>query len=120
MPSPWSCLRAAKFLAPRSSPSHRLGGTGSRGGGEQRALVESGDVIGDEAGGAEAMIEDFHLDLAAVGVAGERKLNAEFRGAIETELGLCERRILGMSRRTSGSTPARVCCAAGRREVRSR
>src|SRR5882762_6408677 len=51
--------------------------------GEKRALVEAGDVIGDEARGAEAMIEDFHLDLAAVGVAGERKLNAKLRGAIK-------------------------------------
>src|SRR6266852_2999382 len=52
--------------------------------GEKRALVKAGDVIGDEASGAEAMIKDFHLDLAAVGVAGERKLDAKFRGAIET------------------------------------
>src|SRR5437899_11560617 len=51
---------------------------------EKRALVEAGDIIGDETRGAEAMIEDFHLDLAAVGVAGERKLDAKFRGAIET------------------------------------
>src|SRR5882724_7883765 len=48
------------------------------------ALVQAGDVIGDKTRGAEAVIEDFHLDLAAVGVAGERELNAEFRGAIET------------------------------------
>src|SRR6266404_8837815 len=50
---------------------------------EKRALVEAGDVIGDEARGAEAMVEDFHLDLAAVGVPGERKLDAKLRGAIE-------------------------------------
>src|SRR5258708_22072051 len=29
------------------------------------------------------MVENFHVDLAAVGVAGEGKLNAEFGGAIE-------------------------------------
>ena len=51
--------------------------------GEKRALIEAGDVIGDEARGAEAMVEDFDLDLSAVGVAGERKFDAEFGGAIE-------------------------------------
>src|SRR5882762_300289 len=51
--------------------------------GEKRALVEAGDVIGDEARGAEAMVEDFDLNLSAVGVAGEGKLDAEFGGAIE-------------------------------------
>src|SRR5258707_11637801 len=50
---------------------------------EQRAAIEAGDVIGDEARGAEADVQDFHLHLAAVGVACERKFNAQFRGAIE-------------------------------------
>src|SRR5579859_5446937 len=50
---------------------------------EQRPVIEAGDVIGDEARGAEADVQDFHLHLAAVGVAGKRELNAQFRGAIE-------------------------------------
>src|SRR5713101_4431214 len=53
-------------------------------GGEQGALVEAGDVVGDEARGAQAMVEDFDLDLSAMGVAGERKFDAEFGGAIES------------------------------------
>ncbi len=36
---------------------------------EERALVEAGDIVGDEARGAEAMVENFDLDLSAVGVA---------------------------------------------------
>jgi hypothetical protein len=44
--------------------------------GEKGALVEAGDVVGDEARRAEAMVEDFDLDLSAVGVAGEGKLDA--------------------------------------------
>src|SRR5882724_2317474 len=50
---------------------------------EKWALVEAGDIVGDEARGAKTMVEDFHLDLAAVSVAGERKLDAEFRGTIK-------------------------------------
>src|SRR5882724_3114295 len=50
---------------------------------EQRALVESGDVIGDETRGTEAMVEDFHLDLAAMRVACERKFDAKLGGAIK-------------------------------------
>ncbi len=53
-----------------------------RGHGE-RPEVRTGNVIGDEASGAEAVIEDFHLDLAAVRVAGERQLNSQFGGAIK-------------------------------------
>src|SRR5437879_7638160 len=51
---------------------------------KERALVEAGDIVGDEARGAEAMVENFHLNLAAVGVAGERKLDAQLRGTIKT------------------------------------
>ena len=58
------------------------GSAGVGGRGEERAGVAAGDVIADEARGTEAMIENFDLDLAAVGVAGERKLDAEFGGAI--------------------------------------
>src|SRR5712664_3486260 len=50
---------------------------------KERALVEAGDIVGDESRGAEAMVENFHLDLAAVGVAGEGKLDAELGCAIE-------------------------------------
>src|SRR5205823_5077371 len=45
--------------------------------------VETGYVIADESRGAEAAIQDFHLNLAAVGVASKGKLDAEFGGAIE-------------------------------------
>src|SRR5260221_9367426 len=60
--------------------AHALGLVGH----EERAVIEAGNVIGDEAGGAEADVENFDLYLAAVGVAGERKFNAQFRGAIES------------------------------------
>ena len=59
--------------------AHALGLIGH----EQRPVVEAGDVIGDEARGAEADVKDFDLNLAAVVVAGELKLHAQFRGAIE-------------------------------------
>lgn len=35
------------------------------------ALIEAGDVIADEARGTEAVIQNFHLNLPAVGVAGK-------------------------------------------------
>jgi hypothetical protein len=50
----------------------------------QRPLEQAGDIVGDESRGRETVIENFHLDLAAVRVAGERQLDAEFRGAVET------------------------------------
>src|SRR5882672_1914277 len=53
-------------------------------GAKERALVEAGDVIGDEARGAEAVVENLHLNLAAVRVASERKLDAKLGGAIKT------------------------------------
>jgi len=71
---------------------------------EKRALVETGDVISDETRGAEAMIEDFHLDLAAVSVPA-RESSMPSSAARLKLFGLWERRMLGMSRRTSGSTP---------------
>ena len=55
-----------------------------RSGGKERALIETSDVVGDKARGAEAMVEDLDLDLSAVRVASERKLDAEFGGAIES------------------------------------
>src|SRR5579859_848986 len=60
--------------------AHALGLVGH----EQRPVIEAGDVIGDEARRAEADIENFYLHLAAVGVPGERKFDAQFRGAIES------------------------------------
>jgi hypothetical protein len=89
------CAKAAidvNICHPRRRGGERQwNGTMSRGsslpvgsGRKKRALVQTGDVVGDEARGAEAMVEDFDLDLATVGVAGKRKLDAEFRGAIET------------------------------------
>src|SRR5258708_17667288 len=53
-------------------------------GGEERTLVKAGDVVGDEARGAETMVEDFDLDLSAMGMTGERKFDAELGGAIES------------------------------------
>ena len=38
---------------------------------EQRPHVETGDVVGDEARGTQAVVENFDLNLAAVSVAGE-------------------------------------------------
>src|SRR5450755_3948312 len=38
---------------------------------EERALIMPRNVIGDEPRGAEAVIENLNLDLAAVGVSGE-------------------------------------------------
>ena len=49
----------------------------------ERTVVRASDVIGDKARGAEADVQNFDLHLAAVGVACERKLNAEFRSSIE-------------------------------------
>src|SRR5260370_3468933 len=54
-----------------------------RRGHRERPEVRTCDVIGDEASGTEAVIEDFHLDLAAMRVAGERQLNSQLRSAIE-------------------------------------
>src|SRR2546430_97196 len=50
---------------------------------KKRTLVKAGNVIGDKAGGTKAVIENFDLNLSAVGVTGEGKLDAEFGGAIE-------------------------------------
>src|SRR5258708_10737952 len=50
---------------------------------EKRALIKAGDVVGDKARGAQAMVEDFDLDLSTVGVAGEGKFDARLCGAIE-------------------------------------
>src|SRR5258708_10916094 len=50
---------------------------------EKRALIKAGDVVGDKARGAQAMVEDFDLDLSTVGVAGEGKFDAQLCGAIE-------------------------------------
>src|SRR6266446_8710502 len=47
----------------------------------QRSEVRPGDVIGDEARGAQTMVQDFDLDLPAMGVTGERKLDAQLSGA---------------------------------------
>src|SRR5580765_1888888 len=52
-------------------------------GSEERAHVKSGDVVGDESRGTKAMVEDFHLNLAAMRVTSERKFDAQFGGAIE-------------------------------------
>ena len=38
---------------------------------KKRTVVEAGDVVGDEARGAETMVENLHLDLAAVSVTRE-------------------------------------------------
>src|ERR1700745_1157605 len=54
-----------------------------RRGHRERPEVRTGNVIGDEASGTEAMIEDFPLDLAAMRMAGERQLYAQLRGAIK-------------------------------------
>lgn len=62
--------------------------------GEERALVESGNIVGDEARGAEAMVEDLDLDLSAVGVAGKGKFDAEFCGAVES-VGIARKQNVG-------------------------
>ncbi len=38
---------------------------------KKRTVVEAGDVVGDEARGAKTMVENLHLDLAAVSVTRE-------------------------------------------------
>src|SRR4029077_15182940 len=74
------------------------GGVGSsafiESGREEGALVEAGDVVRDEARGTEAMVENFDLDLSAVSVTGERKLYAEFGGAIES-IGIVRKQNVG-------------------------
>src|SRR5260370_32569035 len=54
-----------------------------RRGHRERPEVRTGNVISNEASGTEAVIEDLHLDLAAVRVACERQLNSQLRSAIE-------------------------------------
>src|SRR6266513_1829764 len=80
-----------------------------RGGRKKQTLIKTGDVVGNEARGAQAMVENLNLDLSSVGVTGKRKLDAEFGGAIE-RIWIVGQRMFGMSRRISGSTFARVCC----------
>src|SRR5258708_21062992 len=50
---------------------------------EKRALGKAGDLVRNKARGAEAMVENFRLDLGGVGVGGEGKLDAEVGCAIE-------------------------------------
>ena len=50
----------------------------------KRPEVRTGDVIGNKARGAETMVEDFDLNLAAMSVAGKRELDAELGGPIES------------------------------------
>jgi hypothetical protein len=65
-----------------------------RGRRKERALVKAGDIVGDEARGAEAMVEDFDLDLPAMSVTGERKFDTEFGGAIES-IGIVRKQNVG-------------------------
>src|SRR5260370_23444806 len=76
-------LRSEERRAERSSGARVRSGTFIESGREERALVKAGDVVGDESRGAQAMVEDFDRNLAAVGVTGEGKLDGEFGGAIE-------------------------------------
>src|SRR5262249_25542617 len=46
-------------------------------------LVHAGNVVRDEARRTEAVVQDFHLNLAAVRVARQRELDAELRRAIK-------------------------------------
>src|SRR5438552_16844859 len=50
---------------------------------EERSLVEAGDIVGDKARGAQAMVEDFDLYLSAVGMTCKGKLDAQFSSPIE-------------------------------------
>src|SRR6266702_3490818 len=50
---------------------------------EEPGAEEASDVVGNEARGAETMVENLHLDLAAVSVTRERKLDAQLGGAME-------------------------------------
>ena len=43
---------------------------------EPRAPIQAGDIRREELRGAPTVVEDFDADLAAVGVACERKLDA--------------------------------------------
>src|SRR5262249_22509049 len=46
---------------------------------EQRTLVGTRNVVGDETRRTQAMVEDFDLNLTAVRVPGERKLDSQLR-----------------------------------------
>src|SRR5580698_7650484 len=50
---------------------------------EHWAVIEPGHIVRDKARGAEAVIENFDLDLSAVRVPGEGQLDAQLRGTIE-------------------------------------
>src|SRR5260370_33099721 len=76
-------LRREGRRAERSSRGSVRSGTIIESGREERALIKAGDVVGDESRGTQAMVEDFDLNLSAVGVTREGKLYAEFGGAIE-------------------------------------
>src|SRR5713101_2374730 len=76
--------RGEERRAERQSGGGVRSGAFIGGGREERALVRTSDVVGDEARGAEAMVENFDLDLSAVGVASEGKFDAEFGGSIES------------------------------------
>src|SRR6184192_2291797 len=50
---------------------------------KKRTLVKARDVVGNEARGTEAVVKDFHLNLATVSMSSQRKLDAEFGSAME-------------------------------------
>src|SRR5260370_31047541 len=64
-------LRSEERRAERSSGARVRSGTIIESGREERALIKAGDVVGDESRGAQAMVEDFDLDLSAVRVTGK-------------------------------------------------
>src|SRR5467141_911658 len=81
--SHWARSGGEERRAERASGRRVRSRTVSGGRRKERTLVKAGNVVGDEARWAQAMIKDFDLDLSAMGVTGERKLDAEFGSAIE-------------------------------------
>src|SRR5260221_144277 len=54
-----------------------------RGGHGERAEIRSGNIVGDKTRGAEAVVENFPLNLTAMRVPSQRQLDAELRGAVK-------------------------------------
>ena len=72
MPTEMPC-GARERLATKRDKSHGSVRSSAfiRGGRKKQALIKTGDVVGNEARGAQAMVENLDLDLSSVGVTGK-------------------------------------------------
>lgn len=86
--------------------------------GAQRQAIETCHARRNEAGRAPLAAAERDAELAAVGAAREATLDAQRRGPGKVS-GLCESRMVGMSRRTNPSMP-RSREEGSRRRARSR